>query len=147
MRVRVALAAALVPAALALSGCTKPETPSPAPTLGQDTTRSLTVSGLWFDRDTKTLRGEVKNHKTYPYDSVLVVLEVVTDDLRTLATFRDSTATIGPDSTWTFERTLDVAAPDSATQIKVTRYAGTARGQARSDVSPGALVPIPALAR
>ena len=110
--------------------------------LARDTTKTLGVSGLNFDRDTKTLRGEVYNPKTYPYDSVLVVLDVVSDDLRTLGSFRDSIATLDGDSTWRFSRVLDVAAPDSATHIKVTRYAGTARGQARSDISPGALVPI-----
>lgn len=131
-----------------MAACQKPtETPG-APDANRDTTQSLAVRALWFDRDTKTLRGEVHNYKTYPYDSVLVVLEVVDGQLNTLGSFRDSVAQVGPDSTWTFERVLDgIATPDSATHIKVVRYAGTPQGQARTDVTLGALVPIPALAR
>jgi len=114
----------------------------------RDTTQSLAVRALWFDRDTKMLRGEVHNYKPYPYDSVLVVLEVVDGQLNTLGTFRDSVAQVGPDSTWKFERVLaDVVTPDSATHINVLRYAGTPQGHARTDVTLGALVPIPALAR
>lgn len=147
MRLVSALAAAALPTAFLLSACNRTSDPTPAPTIGRDTTRALVVSGVTFDRDTKTIRGEIRNYKTYPYDSVLVVLDVVGNDLRSLATFRDSVATIAPDSTWRFSRVLDVAQPDSAVQVKVTRYAGTARGQARSDVSPGALIPIPTLGR
>lgn len=148
MRTALPLVAALVALPLAVAACKTEPKEMAVPVLTRDSTQTLSVRGLSFDRDTKTLRGEVKNYREYPYDSVLVVLDVVSDDLRTLGSFRDSIATLPGDSTWTFSAVLSgVASPDSATHIKVTRYAGTARGQARSDVSPGALIPIPRLGR
>lgn len=148
MRRLVLLLAAAAALPLALSACQKPTDPPTTPVVDRDTTQSLAVRALWFDRDTKTLRGEVHNYKSYPYDSVLVVLEVVDGQLNTLGTLRDSVAQVGPDSTWKFERVFpDMAAPDSATHIKLLRYAGTPQGQARTDVTLGSLVPIPALAR
>ena len=135
---------ALLLGPLALGACQDPSRSAPIQNedLDRDSTRTLTISNVRYDHDARTVMGDVRNYRPYPYDNVRVYFDVLGSDRRVLATVADSTATVAPDSTWSF--TIPAGA-DSVEALRVRRYAGVQRGGDTLDFDVMRTVPTPRL--
>ena len=135
---------ALVPLVpLALGACQDPSRSAPIQTAERDTSRTLTISNVRYDVDTRTVRGDVRNYRSYPYDNVRVYFDVLGPAERVLVAVADSTPTVAPDSTWSF---VIPAGADSVEALRVRRYAGVHRGGDTLDFDVMRTVPVPRIA-